>query len=108
MEDTRNAMFGSGVPALILENKRNRSRSFAVAYTVLNVRLSRLHVARLIKSHLVSRPSFSSSPSVSLPPLLGSTGGAVLALGRVSGSSLGHTRGEYLGFLGTSVKDFSS
>lgn len=39
---------------------------------------------------------------------LGSTGGAALTLGGSNGSSWGHTRGEYLGFLGTSVKDFSS
>lgn len=42
------------------------------------------------------------------PSSSGITGGAVLLLGKVKGESWGHTRGEYLGFLGTSVKDFSS
>lgn len=68
--------------------------------------VSCVHVACLIKSYQVLGPSF--YQSFCFPPSSsGSTGGA-LALGRVKGSGGGHTRGEYLGFLGTSVKDFSS
>lgn len=84
-----------------------RKGAHFIQHCIICARVSGVHVACLIKSYQVVCPSF--QQFVCFPPSSsGSTGGAALALGRVKGSSWGHTRGEYLGFLGTSVKDFSS
>lgn len=118
MEDTRNAMFA-------LSDISHRYLNFFDGYykcikkgdfsngrhRIICAIVSCEHVSCLIQSSQVLCPSF--EQSVCFPPsLLGSTGGAALALGRVDshrrGGVGGHTRGEYLGFLGTSVKDFSS
>lgn len=91
---------------LSVENKCIKSRSFPNTNTVTYVHMCFLcfwYFSWVFSKFYIQ---YSRSPF----PLssLGSTRGTALALRNVKRSSWDHTRGEYLGFLGTSVKDFSS